>query len=747
MLGPKLARSSCDGDAKEAFQLAGGRSSDYRKAVRKGSEQVATDNLKTCMEGLASRGDPAAAFAQARRACVAQAKTAFTDVSGETSNLAFQRAFRAGARREMKAALDDGITRQIERLNLRAGRKASKAQFRRARQRASRDAKASFLAAGGTTRDFAREKARAARDTVRDAFEDCVTAAVEEMPTADTNFAADGSYNQFIGNIAAYWKLDKPVAPTPGTPVTQYGDARDTDPVDMTASRLGKTWDNPNAGAKQKAEPFSYVKITAGKAAVGRTHGNGNNYVYIGTHGNSQNSQLYWRFDIVNGGKIGFRFKVGNFKDVHQRKHEVHYQSGTFDQHGHWIDAGSITLGAENKVHNNNFNLPMNSMVPRPSFNGRFFLRCSFKMLGAGGHDKLVGWSEISFYCTDCDSFKLVGEMPPYSADRPGPVLSLGPASTRGRIGQGAKFDGTNALCAKGLSLNADVPTWTVQAWFRTSTKSTAKMCVVCGNDVPGGNKAHFISVENGKVIMSLQNDNLLGGTRVNDNKWHHAVVVKSFSFQKLAELFLDGELVDTLTPVQESLAWAKLSIGGYWGCQSNANGQPVEHGFVGAIDEVAVWKTRIYEPTIEKLYNFGQGLQYGASGPTVAQRRQARLACKEDAKEAFLASGGDEKSFKKARRRIADCGVCSVNAGCVSSFSLQLTTHSYAFVVYRRSRAGRRSARPPRSRTALPTTSTIRRRRRARRLRPRARAASPRSRRCSSRRAGRTKASSSRRR
>ena len=66
---------------------------------------------------------------------------------------------------------------QLERLGLKSGRKPTKAQYKKARRVADRDAKNAFFAAGGSSKDYAKAKKRAARETVRDAFEDCVRTA------------------------------------------------------------------------------------------------------------------------------------------------------------------------------------------------------------------------------------------------------------------------------------------------------------------------------------------------------------------------------------------------------------------------------------------------------------------------------------------------------------------------------------------------------------------------------------------
>ena len=100
----KNARSSCDAAAKEAFQLAGGRGSDFRAEVRKGARDLAADSLKDCIQtavGGARRATPQQ-YAAARKGCLATAKASFTSVSGNEDALAFERSFRAGARKKMR---------------------------------------------------------------------------------------------------------------------------------------------------------------------------------------------------------------------------------------------------------------------------------------------------------------------------------------------------------------------------------------------------------------------------------------------------------------------------------------------------------------------------------------------------------------------------------------------------------------------------------------------------------------------
>merc|ERR1711969_150723 len=139
--------------------------------------------MKECVAAaLGGKASPSSAeYRSARAGCLATAKTSYQAVSGDEDDRGFDRVFKAAARAEARSVMEEKIAAQLKTLNLARGRKASKKQYRAARRAADAEAKASFLAAGGSEKEYKREKAKAARESVGNAMMDCVEGKIEEL--------------------------------------------------------------------------------------------------------------------------------------------------------------------------------------------------------------------------------------------------------------------------------------------------------------------------------------------------------------------------------------------------------------------------------------------------------------------------------------------------------------------------------------------------------------------------------------
>ena len=447
------------------------------------------------------------------------------------------------------------MSMQLERLGLKTGRKPTRAQYKKARRVANRDAKNAFFAAGGTRKDYAKAKARASRETVRDAFEDCVTTAVEEMDTDATDFTAGSA---LATGISAYYKMDGDFTDASGS----------VNPA--TAFFAEKGWLDPNAdmAAGKKSEPFDLLWDHSGGAVVAKTHPNANNYIYIGTgsYNTGDDCKITWKLNIVSGQKITWLFKIGNYLNANKRQFQVLTSSDgvSFSScHGPVQQAGVQEYEGE-------------CALP-PSFTGTYYLQS--RIFGSFGNSMLVGWNKIQIGCLNCGSMTIRGK-------RKG--LKVGPAFGRGRAKQGGSFDGSTraSLCISQITMG-NTNRFSTQAWFRTKSKGGSQV-IVGANHERGGSPGRFLYTDGGTLGFFLNTliDETYAAGKVNDGRWHHAVAVRD---NDSAKLYLDGEEVSTGTANAPERDFSKLSIGGMGGCGGNlaaASQTETTEPFDGAIDE-----------------------------------------------------------------------------------------------------------------------------------------------------------------
>ncbi|HRW17511.1 MAG TPA: PKD domain-containing protein, partial [Dermatophilaceae bacterium] len=148
-------------------------------------------------------------------------------------------------------------------------------------------------------------------------------------------------------------------------------------------------------------------------------------------------------------------------------------------------------------------------------------------------------------------------------------------------------FDGINGLAVNSVRIEGP-QTFTVEAWFRTTTSSGGK--IVGFGDQPTGNSSnydrHIYMEPDGRVTFGVWNN---GGYTVsspgalNDGQWHHAVGTMEPGTG--VTLYVDGKRIGR-NPTSQAQPYS-----GYWriGGDSPWSGNAY---FAGDIDEVAVYPT-----------------------------------------------------------------------------------------------------------------------------------------------------------
>ena len=184
---------------------------------------------------------------------------------------------------------------------------------------------------------------------------------------------------------------------------------------------------------------------------------------------------------------------------------------------------------------------------------------------------------------------------------------------TRGAIGaisgdadKASTFNGSSGLVATQAPVAAP-GTFTIEAWFKTTTTSGGK--IIGFGNLPVGNSPFFdrhIYMDNsGKILFGVY----VGGvktvtspTTYNNGAWHQAVATLGSSGMNL---YIDGASVAGRTDVKSAqVAKGFWRVGG-----DNLNGwtsAPASKYFNGAIDEVSIYPTVLASSQVNAQFLFG---------------------------------------------------------------------------------------------------------------------------------------------
>src|SRR3989344_1382532 len=168
-----------------------------------------------------------------------------------------------------------------------------------------------------------------------------------------------------------------------------------------------------------------------------------------------------------------------------------------------------------------------------------------------------------------------------------------GPTWSAGKFGPGVNFPGTDDVIRIPESTVTDLGTttdsYTVSAWFKTSTNSSTTAAIV--NKECGASSSPFrLSLDSSELPLfnvreSVNTTSAVGTTALNDNLWHFITGVRDVATDTV-KLYVDGVLIDTETDITTvtTVNDCDISIGNGAGTSYNSN------DFNGPIDDVKIY-------------------------------------------------------------------------------------------------------------------------------------------------------------
>jgi hypothetical protein len=190
--------------------------------------------------------------------------------------------------------------------------------------------------------------------------------------------------------------------------------------------------------------------------------------------------------------------------------------------------------------------------------------------------------------------------------------VTLGATSTRGAPGAlvddpstATTFTGTEVLPGVASNLQAGLPAFTVEAWFRTTTTTGGKI-VGFGNSATAASTnydRHVYMRNDGRVVFGANPGAIRTVTSpapLNDGQWHH--VVGAVGTARGMELFVDGKRV-----ARDAATTTGQAFSGFWRIGGdNLNSwpnRPTNRSFTGDIAEVAVYPTALPLERVQQHY------------------------------------------------------------------------------------------------------------------------------------------------
>jgi len=191
---------------------------------------------------------------------------------------------------------------------------------------------------------------------------------------------------------------------------------------------------------------------------------------------------------------------------------------------------------------------------------------------------------------------------------------SNGPTWSAGKFGPGVNFPGTDDVIRIPESTVTDLGTttdsYTVSAWFKTSTNSSTTAAIV--NKECGASSSPFrLSLDSSELPLfnvreSVNTTSTVGTTALNDNLWHFITGVRDVATDTV-KLYVDGVLIDTETDITTvtTVNDCDISIGNGAGTSYNSN------DFNGPIDNVRIYNYARTPAQVAWEYNRGAPVAY----------------------------------------------------------------------------------------------------------------------------------------
>lgn len=163
---------------------------------------------------------------------------------------------------------------------------------------------------------------------------------------------------------------------------------------------------------------------------------------------------------------------------------------------------------------------------------------------------------------------------------------------TSGKFGSGTAYNGSNQVVRIAEStttdLGATTDSYTVGAWFKTSTDFSASAAII--EKATGGTFPFVLYINSSEKACFAVRDGATGpsicyaATTVNDGRWHYITGVRNV-FTDTAYLYLDGVMVNSTTDTTTTTAVNNddISIG-------NGSGSYTGEDFTGSIDDARIY-------------------------------------------------------------------------------------------------------------------------------------------------------------
>ncbi len=187
---------------------------------------------------------------------------------------------------------------------------------------------------------------------------------------------------------------------------------------------------------------------------------------------------------------------------------------------------------------------------------------------------------------------------------RRNPGKLVGAKWVPGKSGTALEFDGVSAYCDLGSSDSLNFKEGediTVSAWVKTDDPDGA---IFLFRNVNDGGALICLSVEGSRLVGVVREDGgefrgpaLIRGERVNDSRWHHAMLVRDTQADRIS-LYLDGKLQGAMPARANGAAGAittnvrALGCERYWALRKEYS--PDRQHLRGVIDEVYLYKSKL---------------------------------------------------------------------------------------------------------------------------------------------------------
>ena len=172
--------------------------------------------------------------------------------------------------------------------------------------------------------------------------------------------------------------------------------------------------------------------------------------------------------------------------------------------------------------------------------------------------------------------------------------------SATGRITRALSFDGQGGRVETPKTAALQFSTGSIGVWFKASANVTEGRTIISDQPAAGTSYSYRLWLASGTGELKFDFTRgggtavvLNSGVNVNDNAWHHAVVLRDDS-AKTIQLFLDGSLIatGTYTGVVDNNNTA------IWVGQSQAT---PSNPFIGQIDELSIFNRLLTNAEIKK--------------------------------------------------------------------------------------------------------------------------------------------------